>query len=266
MQFEKGPNKCLMRLLKWYFSLFHRPMHHVLEITFIQLLSLSNAEKAQNASKVCLLQAGQHSFEFTQSFFFFFFYFLQFGALPSLHLDRMRVVQSKRIVFQRSSAACGNRAVKRVWMTEACTLVSLLIVVCCLHAFGPHTTAMAWGSLTASPWVSGACWKGTLFQGPAVWRSADYVCFSWMGTQGSHSPSLSACVCVVMCVSTYVLGQGGEGGCYNNKLGSSVTLNSPIFQEESKQSWLLLHICAYYKCMQVSRVLQGSPSPLPQGL
>lgn len=35
------------------------------------------------------------------------------------------------------------------------------------------------------------------------------MCFSWMGTQGSHSPSLSACVCVVMCVSTYVLGQGG---------------------------------------------------------
>lgn len=50
-------------------------MHHVLEITFLQLLSLSNAEKAQNSSKVCLLQAGQHSFEFTQSFFFFFFFF-----------------------------------------------------------------------------------------------------------------------------------------------------------------------------------------------
>ena len=28
-------------------------------------------------------------------------------------------------------------------MTEACTLVSLLIVVLCLHAFGPHTTTMA---------------------------------------------------------------------------------------------------------------------------
>lgn len=44
-------------------------------------------------------------------------------------------------------------------------------------------------------------------------------------------------------------------GCNNNKLGSSVTLSSPIFQEESKQNWLLLHICTYYKCIQVSRAL-----------
>ncbi len=160
----------------------------------------------------------------------------------------MWVMQSKRIVFQHSSVACGNRVVKRVWMTEACTLVSLLIVVCCLHAFGPHTTAMAWGSLTANPWVSAVSWKGALSQGPAVWRSAEYVCFSWMGTQGSHSPRLSACVFVWLCVCcTYA---GGEE-CYNNKLGSSVTLNSPIFREESKQNWLLHCIFTYYKWMQV---------------
>lgn len=43
-----------------------------------------------------------------------------------------------------------------------------------------------------------------------MWRRAEYVCFSWMGTQGSYPhPSapfrvhlhlrLSACVCVVLC-------------------------------------------------------------------
>lgn len=56
-------------------------------------------------------------------------------------------------------------------------------------------------------------------------------------------------------------GSGGGRWCYNNKLGSSVTLNSPIFQEESKQNWLLLRICTYYKCMQVSRALRGSTPP-----
>lgn len=92
-----------------------------------------------------------------------------------------------------------------------------------------------------------------------MWRSAEYVCFSWMGTQGSHSPPpVCLCLCGYVCVRTYAR---GGGGCYNNKLGSSVTLNSPIFQEENKQNCLLHCICTYYKCMQVSRALQGSTLP-----
>lgn len=170
-------------------------------------------------------------------------------------------MQSKRIVFQCSSAACGNRAVKRVWMTEACTLVSLLIVVWCLHAFGPRTTTtMAWGSLTANPWVSAVCWKGTLSQGPAVWSSAEYVCFSWMGTQGSHSPRLSACVCVVMCVYAHMLGGGRE--CYNNNTG----LISDIKQSHiSGRKQIELAVALHLHLLQVhtsqSTILQGSSSP-----
>lgn len=85
-------------------------------------------------------------------------------------------------------------------MTEACTLVSLLIVVCCLHAFGPHTTAMARGSLTArAPELVLSVEKVLCFQGPAVCWSAEYVCFSWMGTQGSHPPPLPTPVCLCLC-------------------------------------------------------------------
>lgn len=88
-------------------------MHYVLEISFtVKLLSFSDTEKARNSSKACLCRAGQHSTEFMQRIFFLLL--LQFGALPSLRLDEMRVMQSKRIVFQCSSAACGNRVVKRV--------------------------------------------------------------------------------------------------------------------------------------------------------
>lgn len=118
-------------------------------------------------------------------------------------------MQSKRIVFQRCSVACGNRAVKRLWMTEACTVVNLLIVVWCLHAFGPHTTAMAWGHLTANPWLSEVRWKGALFRSPAACSSAEYVCLSPMGTQGLHSLGPSACVCVVIHVYAYLHGGGG---------------------------------------------------------
>lgn len=150
-------------------------------------------------------------------------------------------------------------------MTEACTLVSLLIVVCCLHAFGPHTTAMARGSLTArAPELVLSVEKVLCFQGPAVCWSAEYVCFSWMGTQGSHPPPLPTpvclCLCGYVCVCTHICAEGRRWWwwwCYNNKLGSSVTLNSPIFQEESKQSWLLLRVCTSYKCMRVGT------SPLP---
>lgn len=167
----------------------------------------------------------------------------------------MWVMQSKRIVFQRSSAACGNRVVKRVWMTEACTLVSLLIVVRCLHAFGPHTTAMAWGSFTANPWVSAFCWKGALSHSPTGVKEL-WVCVLFMDgytrLASPPPPRLSACVCAVMCVYAHMQ---EDQECYNNKLGSSVTLNSPTFQEESKQNWLLLCICTYYKCMEVSRAL-----------
>lgn len=107
--------------------------------------------------------------------------------------------------------------------------------------------------------------KVLCFQSPAVCWSAEYVCFSWMDTQGSHPPTLPVCLCLCgyVCVRTYVQKGGGGvcvlGGCYNNKLGSSVTLNSPIFQEESKQNWLLLRACTSYKCMQVGR------APFPQG-
>lgn len=237
-------------------------MHHVFKITFTVVLSFWHWKGATTHQRLVFFEQGSIPLSSHRGFFFFFFsYFLQFGALTFPELDRIWVMQSKRIVFHCSSVACGSIAVKRVWMTEACTLVSLLIVVCCLHAFGPHTTAMARGSFTANPWVSAVCWKGALFQGPAAWRSADYVCFSWMGTQGSHSQSLSACVCVVMCVWAHMHWGKSGVGCNNNKLGSSVTLNSPIFREESKQNWLLLHICTYYKCMQVSRALQGSTLP-----
>lgn len=156
-------------------------------------------------------------------------------------------MQSKLIVFQHGSVACGNRVVKRLWMTEACTLVSLLIVVWCLHAFGPHTTAMARGSLTAEPWVRAVCWKGALSRGAALSMCAFH---GWV--HKAHIPPACLLVFVRLCVCTHI-GKKWRGEDYNNKLGSSVTLNSPIFREESKHNWLLPRICTYYKCTQVSQ-------------
>lgn len=104
-----------------------------------------------------------------------------------------------------SSAACGNRAVKWLWMTEVCTMVSLLIVVC-LHAFGPRTTAMARGTLTAQPWVRAVCWKATLSLGP----SSVELCVLFMAGYPSLQPLLLSCLsafaCVVMCVDAHMRG------------------------------------------------------------
>lgn len=73
----------------------------------------------------------------------------------------------------------------------------------------------------------------------------------------AHIPPACLLVFVWLYVFEHICSRGGDvgeewGWCYNNKPGSSVTLNSPIFQEESKQNWLLLHICTYYKYMGVS--------------
>lgn len=52
-----------------------------------------------------------------------------------------------------------------------------------------------------------------------MWTSAHYVCFSWMGTQGSHSPSRSACVCVVMCVCEHICAGARRGVVLEQQTG-----------------------------------------------
>lgn len=127
-------------------------------------------------------------------------------------------------------------------MTEACTLVSLLIVVWCLHAFGPRTNAMARGSLTAETHELVLSVEKVLCLRAQRCGAALSMCAFHGWVHKAHIPPpptspVCLCLCGYVCVRTYVGREGeGEGGGYNNKLGSSVTLNSPIFQEESKQS------------------------------
>lgn len=163
----------------------------------------------QNSSKPCLCRTGLHSTEFMHTFFFPLPPVWSF-TIPSAwpkraRLDRLGVMQSKRIVFQCSSAACGNRAVKRAWMTEVCTLVSLLIVVWCLHAFGPRTTTtVARGSLTAKPWVRAVCWKGALSRGSSS-AEQRWVRLLFMDgyTRLTFPSPVCLCSCGCVCVRTY---------------------------------------------------------------
>lgn len=73
-----------------------------------------------------------------------------------------------------------------------------------------------------------------MFQAPALWSAG------WGHKAAFPQP---VCLWLYMCEHICAWGWWGGGGCYNNKWGSSVTLNSPIFQKGSKQNCLFLHIC-----------------------
>lgn len=139
----------------------------------------------------------------------------------SLQLDIRPLVtecERRRALWERG---------RKVDPTDRSTLVSPLIVVCHLHAAAPPRQFNC-GTHELVPPVE----KVLCLGGPgAVDQRRVCVLFMDGHTWLTNPTPTLACllVFVCLCVCAHICKKGGGGGPYVNKLGSSGTLNSPIF-------------------------------------
>ena len=81
---------------------------------------------------------------------------------------------------------------------EACPLVSLLIVVLCLHAFGLHTTTMAHRAVHFKYELVLSVKRCSVARALAETRITENVYFSWMSTACAGFNRLSCLNCPIL--------------------------------------------------------------------